>query len=109
MAKNGKTTKPHQTPQERSDALALVTDDELKAALRRKREFLTGQIADINVNKMMPDYDSLPEALRAEQLRNEQLLVAAIRDIDRRLNAASALLRSFGKMGLPEPEKAPVS
>ena len=71
-----------------NDVLELVTDAHLQKALRSRREFLIERLAEIQVDKMMPEYKVNPEIEKGEQI-----LLKAVEEIDNRLNGASEVLR----------------
>lgn len=76
-----------------NDALAILSDDHLKAALQRQREAACAKMADCAVLMTLPDYGNWPEEARTANEANIMLWEAAIKSIDARLKGASDLLR----------------
>lgn len=79
-----------------SDALQLVTDEQLRRAFRDRRELLLQKLADLAVDELLPEAQEWPEAQREKHEKIKRVIIDAIADIDRRLDGADAILRSFG-------------
>lgn len=80
-----------------NDALAILTDDHLKAALQRQREAACAKMADCAVLLQMPDYDTWPDEARKQNEANIRLWESVIKGVDARLKGASDLLRQTEK------------
>ena len=72
------------------DALDLLTDDHLRAALTQRREDLKQRLAQFVVDEMMDDFEP-----NAQWIEARRIIAAGIRRCDERLNGASELLRGI--------------
>jgi len=80
------------------DAVAILTDAELRQALERRRDLIKQRLADLTVDRMMPDWQET-----AMTKQTEAILIQALNSIQERLDGASKLLRAFNG---PKPELA---
>jgi hypothetical protein len=88
--------------EKRRDALAILTDDELRAGLRRRRALLVERLADVEVDRLMPGWAETPPEEKERHAASTRLLSEAVAEIDRRLEGASQMLRDFSGRGLGE-------
>lgn len=84
------------SPSARPEAIAYLTDEDVRKALARKREYLIDRLGDVLADRMMPDWESNSLEMIAQNKINEAVLTEAIDDIDRRKEGASKVLRDFG-------------
>ena len=77
------------------DVLDIVSDDAFRLALGRRRDALTGQLADALVDRVMPDFDEWPDEVKARLTSRITLYQKAIASIDDRLKRAAETLRSL--------------
>ena len=78
------------------DAVAILTDAELRQALERRRDLIKQRLADLTVDRMMPDWQET-----AMTKQTEAILIQALNGIQERLEGASKLLRAFNG---PKPD-----
>lgn len=95
--KTKKRTATKKPKHDMSDALALLTDEDLRASLTRRRATLIANLADFATDMTMPDFANMNPVQRANWDRSRAVVEAAIKDIDRRLAASSDVLRAFSR------------
>lgn len=104
MAKQRKKASSSNGHEDRQDALAILTDDQLRAGLDRRKRLLADRLADLYVDEMMPGWGQGGEDIEAHE-RLKALLRDGIAEVDRRLKGASELLREItpSKIAIEEP------
>lgn len=87
--------KPRPTKSDYDKALELLSDEDVKAGLARRRAMLISELANLNADLLF--MEGLPEAQGKKHKAQVLLVKAQVDDIDARLAGAAKLLRAFSK------------
>lgn len=75
----------------------ILTDDDLRAGLYRRRETIKQRLSDLRVDEMMPGF-----VVNAGFDQAVSMLERALKEVDRRLKASSEALRQMGQVSTPD-------